>query len=274
MTKWRKAVGAALVVCLLFSGCGQRDYRPLLASYRDFNRSDARDVVFTYEFDAPELRALDETYGLRDISGAGDVQTRALRLLHWLCAHTHHDNPKRLPENVRLQAMDLLGWAFGSKKNGLNCKHLSIVLSECLLAVGIQARVLYCYPKVYKNDNHVVVEVWLSEEERWIMLDPSWEIFLSDEAGKILGVREIRELLASGQEPRLNPEAQKDGAWYLWYLAKDMFYFDRARETRYGVHDFGGGEPGGTIFISLCPAGYDLNPDEGPVYAAYDSFWK
>jgi hypothetical protein len=132
----------------------------------DFSREDAVDVAFTYDFDDPRLVELDAAWGLREIAGAGDTQTRALNLLHWLCAHTRHGNPQSLPEGLRMNAQALLGWACDQPGNDPNCAHLSVILSTCLLAVGIKAYPLWCFPKVYKGDNHVVVQAWLPEEGR------------------------------------------------------------------------------------------------------------
>ena len=186
------------------------------------------------------------------------TQSRALNLMHWLCAHTIKGNPARMPEGLQYHADGLLDWCFDHPGNDPNCMHLSIILSECLLAVGIKAYALGCYPKVYKNDNHVVVHAWLPEESRWILLDPSWDACFTDEAGRILSAPELRGRLASGAPLRLNPGA-KAFKGYPGYMAKDMYYFTRS-----------GGKG---LSAYLCPAGYPA-PWKSPVYATWDSFWQ
>jgi len=252
----------------------RRQYRRLLAKGSDFARDDAVDVEFTYDFDDPRLAALDEEWGLSAITGAGDTQTRALKLLHWLCAHTVKGNPRSLPEGLEMDAAALLAWCFDQPGSDPNCKHLSIILSECLLAVGVKAYALWCFPKVYEGDNHVVVQAWLPEEERWIMLDPSWDAYFTDEAGRILSAPEVRGRLASGAAMRLEPEGWTAADWYIGYMAKDMYCFNRSRSSKYGII---AGEKAQWVF--LLPAGYEPHEKGNPnyvtnIYATWDSFWR
>jgi len=261
-------------MCMTLGSCGQRSYYRLLAKNNDYARKDAVDIAFTYDFDDPRLAALDAKWNLREIAGAGDTQSQALNLLHWLCAHTVKGNPQSLPEDLRMNADALLDWSFDRPGNDPNCKHLSIILSECLLAVGIKAYALWCYPKVYKGDNHVVVQVWLPEEERWIMLDPSFDLYMMDDTGRILSAPEVRERLGSGEPLRLNPEGQKVADWYFNYMAKDMYYFNRSRDSKHGML-----EADRAAWVFLLPAGYEPAEKGNPyyvtnIYATRESFWR
>jgi transglutaminase-like putative cysteine protease len=257
-----------IVLFMTLGGCGERRYSKLLAKGSDFARDDAIDVTFTYDFDDPRLAALDAKWGLREIAGLGDTQTRALNLLHWLCAHTIKGNPQSLPDDLRMNADSLLDWCFDQPGNDPNCKHLSIILSTCLLAVGIKAYPLWCFPKVYEGDNPVVVQVWLPEESRWIMLDPSFNLYAMDGKGRILDAPEIRKNLAGNVSMRLNEGVTWNGGGYLDYMAKDMYYFYRYQDMRYGIL-----QEKAQVYY-LCPTGYNLEDKLAPIYASYISFWK
>jgi len=243
----------------------KRQYARLLAKGSDFVRDDAVDVEFTYDFDDPRLAALEAKRGLREIAGEGDTQARALNLLHWLCAHTRHGNPQSMPEDR--SADGLLDWSFDKPGNDPNCMHLSAILSECLLAVGARAYPLWCLPKVYKGDNHVVVQVWLPEESRWIMLDPSWDVYVTDETDRILDAPTLRQGLAGRAILHQNAESKRDERAYLDYMAKDMHHFYRQQDTRCGILQ------GGRPVVYLCPAGYKLEKEQSPVYVSCSSFW-
>ena len=267
----KKLLCLGLLPLLTLGACAQKtDYYALLAKHSDFNREDAEDITFTYDFDDPRLSELNAKWGLSEIAGEGDTQTRALNLLHWLCAHTIKGNPQSVPEDLQMHAGGLLGWCFDRPGNDPNCKHLSIILSECLLAVDIKAYALWCFPKVYEGDNHVVVQVWLPEENRWVMLDPSFDLYVMDEAGRVLDTRGFREKLAGRAALRLNEERKWNGPeWgYFDYMAKDAFHFNRARDMRYGAVDEG------AQWMRLCPAGYAIEGEESPLYASYSSFWN
>jgi hypothetical protein len=266
------AWGCLAVLCLTLGGCGERRYARLLVKDSDFARNDAVDVAFTYDFDDPALAELDAKWGLSGIAGEGDTQSRALNLLHWLCAHTVKGNPQSLPEGLKMNADALLAWSFDQPGNDPNCKHLAVILSECLLAVGIKAYALWCFPKVYKGDNHVVVQVWLPEESRWIMLDPSFDAYFVDDAGRILCAPEVRERLGSGAPLQLNPEGQNVAGWYFNYMAKDMYYFYHMLNTKVGMLE------ADRVLVFLLPAGYDPAKQGNPYYkanffATWDSLW-
>jgi len=117
------------------------------------------------------------------------------------------------------------------------------------------------------------VQAWLAEEGRWIMLDPSFSLYIVDDAGRILGAREVRECLGSGAPLRLNPEGQGVADWYIDSMAKNMYYFNHAQDTKAGMLD-----ADRITWVFLLPAGYKPEGKGYPankanIYASRDSFW-
>lgn len=105
------------------------------------------------------------------MSGKNDLE-KALNLLTWINGHIRHTG--NYDNSDKQDALTLLEIAF-DKDYGINCLAMSIVLCECLLAVNIKARVMYMMPKSTKDgDNHVVVEAFVSDLNKWIMLDPTY----------------------------------------------------------------------------------------------------
>ena len=176
----------------------------LLRENNDFTRDDTTSVKFEYDYDDPKLTELRNKYNLEEIAGTGDTQEKAIKLLNWLCSGTHHNG---YYSHEYINALDLLEYAYnqGSTK-GLNCKNLSILLSEMYLSVGIQSRALWLFPETDDGDNHVVVMVWIPENNKWIMLDPSFNSYFADSEGNILSPMEIRESLMSGKQMQLNED--------------------------------------------------------------------
>ena len=247
------AWGCLAVLFLALGGCGQRSYYRLLAKDSNFARDDTVEIEFTYDFDDPRLAQLDAKWNLRETAGAGDTQSQALNLLHWLCAHTVKGNPQSLPEGLRMDADALLDWSFDQPGNGPNGKHLSVILSECLLAVGVRAYVLWGFPKVFNGQKACMVQAWLPEEDRWILLDPSFGTYFTDRTGRILSAPEARKRLGSGE--------LRDAS-----MARNMYYFNRAQDTKVGMLD------AAVEWVFLLPAGYE--PAEKGICATYESFWK
>ena len=258
-----------LCLALLFTlccGCGDKtDYYALLAEHSDFNCEGAQDVIFTiYYHNDTRLVQLEETWGLREIAGEGDCLSQVLNLMHWLRSHTRKVSRGRFKGN--LNAAEILEYAYGNKRDGLNCKLYSIALGEMLIALGFDAKVLFCYPAEDKNENHVVVRVYLWDEARWIMLDPSFDLYVMDEAGRILDAPELRKKLAERAPLRLNEGNVYGSGNYFDYMAKDMFYFQCRNEMEFGGHDKADG------WVYLLTAGSSVNGDA--LIATYDSFWR
>ena len=263
----KKLLALCLIACLALglTGCKPKtDYYAMLAEYSDFNCEGAQDVVFSIDLIDPRLAQLEETWGLRAIAGTGDSLSQALNLMHWLRTHTHKVTGGRFKEN--LNAAEILEYAYDNKKDGLNCKLYSIAFGEMLMALGFDVKVLFCYPAVYKNDNHVVVRVYLWEEARWVMLDPSFDLYVTDEAGRILDAPELRQGLAGRADLRLN-EGHAYRGNYFDYMAKDMFYFECRNQMEFGGHNQAGG------WVYLLTAGSSVN-SEDVIIATYDSFWR
>lgn len=231
-----------------------KDYAALLDADGGFDREDSAAVTFTYAYDDPSLAQLREKYGLAAVAGEGDTQERAIRLLHWLCARSRHSNVSVEKQD----ALRLLDYSIGTG-GGLNCKYLSVILSEMCLSVGIKARILWLMPRDPKDmDCHAVVMACAPERGKWIFLDPTTNAYFTDAQGNALSPMEIRGNLARGGGGMvLSPEAvAKDKSlpdWYPNYLAKDMFRFESLRDTRFGALDHA------CLSVHLCPARFDLD---------------
>jgi hypothetical protein len=226
-----------------------KDYAALLGADGGFDREDSVAVTFTYDYADPSLAQLREKYGLAAVAGEGDTQGRAIRLLHWLCARSRHSNEFSVDKQ---DSLSLLDYVIGTG-GGLNCKYLSVLLSEICLCVGIKARILWLMPRDPKDrDCHAVVMACAPERRKWIFLDPTSNAYFSDAEGGVLSPMELREALAQGRELALNPESKANYDWYRDYLAKDMFYFESLKDTGFGALDHA------CVSVQLCPAAFDL----------------
>jgi len=231
----------------------QENLMNLLAENNDFDRPDSIPVHFGYVMEDPKLDELREAYGLAEIAGEGDTQTKALNLLNWVGSHTNHNGSYDSPVK---NALAVLEYAYDKgHQNGVNCHDLSIILTEACLAMGIQARSLWLYPADSSDiDRHVITMAYIPENEKWIMLDPSSNCYLSDMDGNILSPLEVREKLAGKEQMYINPTAKTDYIDYINYLAKNMFHFGSIQTTKFGVfEEWQDDNP----MIYFCPVGFD-----------------
>lgn len=113
----------------------------------------------------------------------------------------------------------------------LSCRGLAIVCTELIIAMGMQARLVICAQKEQLIDDcHVVTEAYINEFNKWIMVDPSYNLLISKN-GVFLSIREIREELCEEHvDLQISKAATSDGMkinkqLYLHALTKKFYRF-------------------------------------------------
>ncbi|MCL2573313.1 MAG: transglutaminase-like domain-containing protein [Defluviitaleaceae bacterium] len=169
-------------------------YTGLLKMMDNF-QDDEADITIKYALD-DDYQELCETYKLKYITGNGDDFSKAINLLKWISANIYHIG--NFKNHVKNTAMDLFNYSFDKgEENGINCLALSTALTECLLAIGIKARTVFIMPfSPYDFDNHVVCEAWVEKYGKWIMFDPTYNLYALHD-GEPLSILETRKLLAN-----------------------------------------------------------------------------
>ncbi len=141
-------------------------------------------------------KTLSKKYDLQNVAGSGTDLDRALNVMHWLTDNTYY-----LGVVYRWRAdnsVDILKNSFGKGfANGICCREKAIVLSDCLLAVGIKA-----YPILLVTGGHFVVHFYSNEREKWILLDPSFNCYFEYKS-EILDIWELRSCLLRDEDVRI-----------------------------------------------------------------------
>ena len=217
------------------------------SAYAPPNRVEARGFRFKREELAhPTLLKLRDLYKLLDVAGQGDDLSRAVRLRKWVNQRWPHEVPLSNPPYNGLTILER-----AANGEGFLCMHYAVTLMQCCLAVGIEARVVNLHRGVAVSypigeedtvdppvDEHVVIEIYALERNRWVMLDPdfdchfelyneplsAWEIHnvrLTGEritAVKGPGALPYEGLRSSGRAgPLLGDAARDDRARTEWY---------------------------------------------------------
>lgn len=143
-----------------------------------------------------ELR---EKYILNDIAGSSDFE-KAVNIMQWLTDKTYYSgaSAKWNADNP----LDILSYSFeqGFDK-AICCREKAIVLSDCLIAVGLRVYPL-CMLSAKKAGCHFTVQAYISEMNKWIMLDPSFNCWFEND-GTVLNAAELRQLFLDGGEPKI-----------------------------------------------------------------------
>ena len=225
----------------------------ILKEYAEYGDIKAN-VKFEFKFNEREnMLDIIEKYNLDElVKGKNDVET-AIALMRWLCGRYKHGVPPGGLADIRTP-QELM--AFADKNGGTVCRGLALILVQLIRAYNIKAFHVTCYPYEQPFDDcHVVVCVYCESLGKYIMLDPTSNIYMKNKNGEIIGVEEFRDILIADEETILNEDYFKQNwnvAGYRDYMAKNLI-----RIERYNVNGYG--EDGESGCVVLIPEKYMQN---------------
>lgn len=208
----------------------QEPYLVTLKKASLYDQSQQRELpTFTYlNKEDKRLQEINASFNLDSIAGKGSEISKLLNVMHWVHGLVRHDGSS---DNPKLKnAIDLVKIC-SAENRGVNCRMMATILNECYLAMGYKSRMVTCMPKPLEFDDcHVINTVFLENEKRWIWLDPTFDAYVMDETGRLLGIQEVRERLIKGEPLILNPTANwnfqnsQTKEYYLeTYMAKNLY---------------------------------------------------
>lgn len=252
------------------------DFTVTLQNAAPYNNAEAVDSL-TFVYAAPDSGRLPELRAklkLDSVAGNGDELSKIKNLTTFVHNYIQHNGSKGNPSPAN-------GLAYAdSCANGrgtLNCRGMAMLLNECLLSMGIPSRYITCYPKVMENDCHVINAVWSSQLGKWIWMDPSFNAWVTDENGNLLGLGEVRERLISGAPLVVNPEANHynsdvDKEWYLdYYMTKNLYAMEANCYNGFGSEDNNLHPYNKRKYVVLVPEGF--KPDYTKTFRTSNSDW-
>lgn len=224
----------------------------------------AHEVSFTYAASTDEnLSRLREVYHLEAVAGPGSETERLINLMSWVHRLTGHANEPRIPK--QLNAFSLIHLAKDENMQ-MNCYMRTVILNEVYLSMGWPSRQTHLLPYTREDEaSHFVTSVYAPTLGRWILMDPDFGAYLTDEKGNILGVREVRKRLVSGRPlvvKDVDPGGRLATAWdnarsfiqgadYLWFLTDFVFKIRCPKRS-----DFNQAAESERVYFELLPNGY------------------
>lgn len=230
----------------ILKGAGKYDY------------SDIRFIPkFTYQSaDNPDLQRIRQDLKLDSIAGKGSELSQIFNLLHWVHNLVKHDGSSNNP--TLKNAIDLIN-VCKVENRGVNCRMLATILNECYLSIGIKSRYITCMPKETEFDDcHVINMVYSRDLKKWIWIDPTFDAYVMDEKGNLLGIQEVRERLVNGQSLVLNADAnwnrenlQTKEDYLENYMAKNLYRLQTPLKSEYDTETWKSGKE--VIYVELLP---------------------
>lgn len=212
---------------------------------------------FSYQpMDDPNLVRVRTELKLDSIAGDGNELSQIFNLLHWVHNKVRHDGGSMNPTSKN--AIDLIE-VCKTENRGLNCRMMATMLNECYLSMGIKSRFVTCMPRETEFDDcHVINMVYSRELDKWIWIDPTFDAYVMDEKGNLLGIQEVRERLVKGQPLVLNADAnwnrsslQSKEHYLDYYMAKNLYRIETPLVSEYDTETWQNGKE--ATYVELLP---------------------
>ena len=220
------------------------EYKPshldILRKGKDYNEKYFRFFPkFSYQSSQDQdLQRLRKELKLDSVAGKGSDVSKMINLMHFVHNIVRHDGSSINP--TLKNSIDLINIC--KKENrGLNCRMMAVILNECYLAMGFKSRYVTCMPRDLKFDDcHVINMVYSDQLKKWIWMDPTFDAFVMDEKGNLLGIEEVRERLIANKPLIINPNTNWNNEqtytkeMYLdMYMAKNLYRLESPIESVY-----------------------------------------
>lgn len=210
----------------------------------------------------PRLIALRTDFRLDDIlAGASSDLERVVRLRSWVKAAWQHAEPWRLPAYDGYLILDR---ALRGVERYI-CVHYSVVLIQACLSLGIPARLINLHRGIAETypigkesavdppiDEHVVIEVWLADLGRWVMMDPDFDCHF-EVSGVPQNAWEIHQAFVNARLDGLTPRA---GPGAAHYASRGPDFYGRVLPTYYA-------------HVSIMTRSNFLSDPDGPIPALH-----
>jgi len=223
------------------SACTQvkyaKSYLDVLKEASEYNYKDNRKIN-SYTYKKPEdldLKNIKNKYNLDSVVGKGDELSKIINILLWVNKSFKHDGTKDAPSYTNMP--DLMSKTYLNNENTLHCGAMAWVLVDCYSSMGFMAKQVVCFPKDSTDfECHSTVAVFSNQMDKWLFVDPTNGVYITNDKNEILSFEEFRKSLIEDKEIRINDEAISKSEFvkngYLsWYMPKNMYAFQCFSET-------------------------------------------
>lgn len=221
------------------------------------NRDSIPVPVFTYQsMTDSNLVRIRQKFKLDSVAGSGNEISKILNVLHWVHNSVRHDGNSSNPTHKN--ASDLMT-VCRVENRGINCRMMATILNECYLSLGFKSRHVTCMPKELKFDDcHVINMVYSNDLEKWVWVDPTFDAYVMNEKGELLGLSEVRERLIAHKPLILNPDAnwnrevsQTKEQYLHFYMAKNLYRLQCPVSSEYDYETIEEGKS--QLYLELVP---------------------
>lgn len=233
-------------------------YLKLYSEYECTESTEKQNIKFIFDTDSPGLMKIKDKWKIDDIMGSGSELQRLVKLKKWAFDLLCFDGKKL--ESRRYDSYDCFDIIKSAKNDGysLNCRYISLIFTQILLAAGFKARWVSCLPmELNYCECHCVTEVFIEERNKWIVVDVALNLLYFDRMGNILNLYEIRQHILQNERFRIQG-ITKEHFQYIWeYWVRHVFRFKFLLDNKFNMLALKN-----KTFVFLNPKGFVVNDKE------------
>lgn len=204
------------------------EHYTMLLKYTNYTSSEQSITpayTFTYQHQTNQhLSRLREQYHLKEAAGTGDEVSQIINVMKWVDQRLTHGNE---PPPHLVHALSVLEMTEHTDIK-VNCYVIATVLTEVYLSLGFPARRIHCGSyDAYDLDSHVVTAVYSYQLEKWVYMDASWGVYVTDLKGTLMSPEEFRSNTASNTPIFIYSSNKNEefSDFYKGYMSKNLFWF-------------------------------------------------
>lgn len=211
-------------------------YLKLYSEYEHEGNESVPNLKFSFDLDSPGMTQIKEKWNIDGIMGWGTEIQRIARLKKWAVDLLCFDGQKL--ESRRYESFNCFDTIIAAKNEGysLNCRYISLIFTQILLAAGFRARWVSCLPmELNYCECHCVTEVFINELNKWIVADLALNLFYFNKKGNPLNLYEIRQQILKNEPFRIQ-STTKESYQFVWeYWTRHVFRFKYLLDNKFNM---------------------------------------
>lgn len=218
------------------------------------NKNEDFSLLYENDINSPYLKELKNKYPIDSIASSGNSDLEKVRNVSSWVHHLWKHNGMNEPE--KKDALYILEEVKNGKQ--FRCVEYGIVTTACLNSIGIKARTLSLKTKDVEirpvGAGHVVLEVFLNDLDKWIVVDPQWDIIPHID-GKPLNAIELQSAITNRKKVSVWTTEQTTSEEYIPWIYPYLYYFSIKFDNRENISKEKQYTYQGKSYLMLVPIG-------------------
>ncbi|MCD7900703.1 MAG: transglutaminase-like domain-containing protein [Bacteroides sp.] len=194
------------------------------------------ELRFKYDEDinSPYLKKLRSECPIDSLAALGSTELDKARIIAtWVHGLWEHDGWNEPQKSDALYILEQV-----KKGQRFRCVEYGVVTTACLNAIGLKSRTLALRTKDAETRpsgaGHVLMEVFINELDKWIMIDPQYDM-ITFSNGIPLNAVELQQAITDGHDINMVTSEEAGKSMYISWIYPYLYYFVISFDNRENI---------------------------------------